>query len=111
MFCPALAVIRCVRSSRRLTVTPPPVITQQPQDFAGKIGATATFSVAAEGDGLKFRWQYKDVGGEWLNSSFKTASMSCKLTAARDGRQYRCVITDAWGNEVRSNPAAIHVSA
>ncbi len=94
-----------------ITVKLPPVITQQPQDFAGRVGDTATFAVAAEGDGLKYQWQYKDVGGEWLNSTFKTASMSCKLTAARDGRQYRCVITDAWGNEVRSNPAAIRVSA
>ena len=85
------------------------VITQQPQDFTGKVGDTAVFTVAATGDGLTYRWQYKDVGGTWANSSFKTPSMSCKITAARDGRQYRCVITDAFGSRVYSDAATIRV--
>ena len=86
-------------------------ITAQPQDFTGKIGATATFKVAAAGDGLTYQWEYKDVGGDWARSSFKTPSMTCKITAARDGRQYRCIIKDAYGNEVTSDPATIIAKA
>jgi hypothetical protein len=93
-----------------MTIVPPPKITQQPQDFSGPVGSYAVFTVLAEGDGLTYRWQYKDVGGEWLNSSFKTADMSCRITAARDGRQYRCVITDGYGNKITSEAAAIRVT-
>jgi hypothetical protein len=92
-----------------ITVKLPPVITQQPQDFTGAAGQTAAFSVAVEGEGLTYHWQYMDVGGVWMNSTFKTPTMSCKLTMARDGRQYHCVITDAWGKKVTSSPATIHV--
>ena len=94
----------------RVEAVPAPVITQQPQSFTGKVGATATFTVAAEGEDLTYQWQYKDAGSdEWLNSSFKTASMSCKITAARDGRQYRCVVTDPYGGKAVSEPAVITV--
>jgi hypothetical protein len=37
--------------------------------------------------------------------------MTCKITAARDGRQYRCVITDAHGRSITSDAATIHVTA
>jgi hypothetical protein len=64
-------------------------ITRQPEDVSGYVGETAAFSVKATGEGLTYRWQYKDPDTTWTNSSFKTASMSCKITAARDGRQYQ----------------------
>ncbi len=103
---------RLISDAATITVKPAITITQQPQNFVGAVGETATFAVGATGEGLTYQWQYREPGGStWLNSSFKTPSMTCKITAARDGRQYRCVITDAWGNEVRSNPAAIRVSA
>jgi hypothetical protein len=54
--------------------------------------------------------QGRDVGGDWANSSFRTPSMSCKITAARDGRQCRCVVTDAYGRTVTSNAATIIVA-
>ena len=85
-------------------------VTAQPQDFTGAVGATASFSVTAVGDDLTYQWQYRDVGGSWANSSFKTATMTCKITAARDGRQYRCIVTDAHQNSVTSASATIHVS-
>ena len=86
-------------------------ITQQPQNFEGAVGETATFTVKATGNGLTYQWQYKDVGGSWANSSFKTATMTCKITAARDGRQYRCIVKDAHNNSVTSAAASIIVKA
>ncbi len=74
------------------------------------MGSTATISVKATGDGLTYQWEYKDPGGVWAKSSFRTATMTCKLTAARDGRQYRCVITDAYDNSVTSRAAVIIVT-
>jgi hypothetical protein len=92
-----------------ITVNVTLAITQQPQDVVGRVDSTATFTVAAEGEGLTYRWQYKDVGGVWTNSSFKTASMSCKITAERGGRQYRCVITDLYGSKITSEAGTIVV--
>ncbi len=90
-----------------ITVKMTLTITQQPKDFFGALGDTAVFSVTAVGEGLTYRWQYKDVGGAWANSSFKTATMSCKLTAERDGRQYRCFIRDAGGSQIISDPVVM----
>ena len=89
-------------------------ITGQPRDFTGPIDGTASFTVSAQGDGLTYQWQYKSlVDGRWYNSStvagYNTASMSITVTAARDGMQFRCRITDSSGSTVTSDPAAIHV--
>ena len=100
---------RIISDPATIIVVPALTITQQPQDFEGKVGESASFSVKATGDGLTYRWQYKDVGGSWANSSFKTASISCKITAARDGRLYRCIVSDAYGNKMVSDAASITV--
>ena len=102
---------RVISEPAKITALEPMTITQQPQDYEGLVGSTATFTVAATGDGLTYRWQYKDVGGTWLNSSFKSPTMSCKLTAARDGRQYRCVITDAYGMKLTSAAVTMKILA
>ena len=90
-------------------------ITTQPTDFTGPVGATATFHVAATGTGLSYQWQYKSAkDGKWYNASAtgaKTDTMSIEVTNARDGLQFRCKITDAAGDVVYSNAAAIHVGA
>lgn len=87
-----------------------PEITSQPVDYTGAIGTTATFTVAVKGDDLTYQWQYNNGSG-WKNSSstgFDTPSMSIKVTQARDGQQYRCVVTNASGEAV-SDVAVIHV--
>lgn len=33
-------------------------ITENSQDYTGKVGETAVYSVKAEGSGLKYQWQY-----------------------------------------------------
>ena len=83
----------------KVIYAPSPIkITEQPKDYSGAVGGTATFTVLAEGNGLTYRWQFTDDGVNWLTSSSKTATATCGITAARDGRLYRCIITDADGN-------------
>ncbi|MBQ6116452.1 MAG: hypothetical protein IJL08_03905, partial [Oscillospiraceae bacterium] len=95
-------------------VIPPIIITSQPADFTGLIGAAASFTVEAQGDGLTYQWQYKSLkNGNWYNASAagsNTATMSIEVTAARDGMEFRCKITDAAGNTLISDPAALHVA-
>ena len=91
-------------------------ITQQPTDYTGKTGETATYSVKAEGTNLKYQWQYsKDGGVSWTN--FQT---SARPSAAKSNFQWviadrfnnwicRCQITDESGNSVTSEAAKMIV--
>ena len=94
--------------------TPKITITSQPEDYTGEVGTKATFTVAAEGNELTYQWQYQNAGSNyWQNSSqngSKTDTLTVPITEARDGQKYRCVITDADGNTVTSNAAAIHAT-
>ena len=89
-------------------ITVKPAITAQPQDFTGTVGETAAFTVKASGANLTYQWQYKDPGGAWTTSKSTTNTATCKITAARDGRQYRCVVTGN-GVTVTSDVAKITV--
>ncbi len=92
-----------------------PVITGQPADFTGPIGATASFTVAAEGQDLTYQWQYKSLkDGKWHDTKvtgYNTPTMSIGVTAARDGMQFRCKVTDASGSTAISDPATLRVEA
>ncbi len=86
-------------------------VTAQPQNVTANAGEMATFTVAATGADLTYRWQYY-TGSKWVNSSMtgnRTASLSVKATAARNGQQYRCIITDANGNTVTTEAAVLTV--
>ena len=94
-----------------LTVTEQLKITTQPADYTGAVNSTAKFTVEATGDGLSYQWQYSDNGGKtWLASSLKTATYSAKLTAEKDGRMVRCIVTDQYGNSVTSDAAKMTVA-
>ena len=83
------------------------------EDFAGPIGATASFTVTAEGTGLAYQWQYKSKkDGKWYNAKAEgadTAAMSIEVTASRNGMEFRCKVTDAYGNQAISDAATLRV--
>jgi|GEM_PF-3181604 len=86
-----------------------PVITAQPADARTvSVNQTVAFEATATGEGLTYQWQYRDPGGVWTDWTDKTKSrMTCVATAARNGRQVRCVITDESGNTVKSSAAFV----
>lgn len=80
-----------------------PKITKQPKDCVIAVGEKTTLSVKASGKGLKYRWYFKDPGGEkFLKSKYTTTSATFTMTEARDGRQIYCKVTDKYGNSVKS---------
>ena len=86
-------------------------VTAQPEDYTGAVNSTAKFTVKATGAGLTYRWEYSDDNGEtWLPSTLKTAVYSAKLTAEKNGRVVRCVITDANGSTFTTKPAAMRIA-
>ena len=87
-----------------------PKITSQPKNYTGAANTTAKFTVAAQGTGLTYKWQYRDSGvTAWSTSSVKTATYSTTLTAARDGRQIRCIVSDSYGNSITSKTVSMTI--
>ncbi len=80
-------------------------ITAQPKSVAVASGKTAKVTVKADGVGLKYQWYYKDKGSSTYKkaTSFKSASYSVAMTKARAGRKVYCLITDEFGNKIKSN--------
>lgn len=96
-----------------LTVVQSLSITKEPANFSGAAGSRALFTVAADGNGLKYQWQV-NKGNGWANSSMtgsKTDTLTVDITAARNGYKFRCVVTDSTGNTVTSKDATLTVSA
>ena len=94
-----------------LTILPQPVITSQPESVSVVLGKTVILTVAATGENLSYQWQFKKAGAtDWRKWTGKTsATLSFKSTAANDGTQYRCVITNEAGS-VTSDAATMTVS-
>ncbi len=79
-------------------------ILTQPVDASASFGKTATVSVKAQGEGLKYQWYIKNAGSSTFSaSSTKTAEYSVEMTNARANRELYCVITDAFGNSVTTD--------
>ena len=68
-------------------------------------GATATVTVKATGDGLTYKWYFKNKGDSQfsLTNSFTGNTYSVAKDATRDGRQVYCVVKDKYGNSVDTN--------
>jgi len=85
-------------------------IVQQPENVTASIGATVTFTVEANG-AETYQWQYSKDEGEtwtsWTSASYKQPSISMSVTAARQAMVYRCILSDANGNELVSEVVRI----
>ena len=89
-------------------------ITTQPSNQTGSNGNTVKFTVAASGDGVAYQWQYKTPSGSWTNSPAagnNTASLSVPATTDRNGYQYRCIVSDKYGNKLTSNAGTLTVAS
>ncbi len=79
-------------------------ITSQPKSKDGDVGDKLTAKVKAVGEGLKYQWYYKDDGAsKYSKSSVTKSTYSMTLTKAKAGRRLYCVISDKYGNKVKTN--------
>lgn len=97
-----------------VTLTIIPIhITKQPYSVAAKSNTdTVCFKVEAEGEGLTYQWEYNTTDGNWKNNSNESAVTSELTFIARpyhDTYEYRCLITDANGNQVRTNEVTLYI--
>ena len=89
----------------------PVKITKQPQIVVVKSGETAKTTVTAEGDGLTYKWYYKDKGASKFSytSTFSGAIYSATMNETRNGRQIYCVITDKYGISAKTKTVTLNM--
>lgn len=77
-------------------------ITKQPESVTVKKGETAKTTISATGDGLTYKWYYKNAGASSysLTTSFTGKYYSVAMNESRDGRKIFCRITDKYGNSL-----------
>ena len=77
-------------------------------------GETAEFTVAAEGEGLTYQWEYQnEENGKWRASSMegsRTATVRVPAASYRNGQSYRCIVTGENGRFVTSEAAQMTVT-
>ena len=100
-----------ISNPAELTVYEETEITKQPDDATVTEGATAVFSVTADGTDLDYQWQVNSGSG-WTDIEDAIAPVCYVTPTAVDmtGNQYRCVVSGADGVTKTSNAATLTVS-
>ncbi|MBN1131355.1 MAG: immunoglobulin domain-containing protein, partial [Chitinispirillaceae bacterium] len=96
-------------SAAVLTVVALPTISDHPSDLTIVVGASATFTVSAQGTEITYQWQRNNAN--LSGSGAQTSSYSIPSATLADSGAYRCVVTDLVGSSVTSNPAMLTVIA
>ena len=91
-------------------------IVEQPKDAAGAVGTKVTFYVTAK-NVVGYKWQVSTNNGEtWIAAGTKyydgvtTDTITVPVKAARDGYQFRCVLTSGTGKTVNTSAATLTVA-
>lgn len=86
-------------------------IDKQPAVGVNLSGKTAKVYVTAKGKDNTYKWYYKNKGESdyTYTSSFKGRSYSISMNSARDGRQVYCIITDSYGNTIKSDMGVLYM--
>ncbi len=96
----------------KITIKTPIVISTKPKTTYTKQGCTAKTTVKATGDGLKYAWYYKNSGAKkYSKSSITSATYSVKMASASKNRTVYCVITDKYGNKLKTNTVYLRMAA
>ena len=86
-----------------------PSIVTQPENVAVALGDTASTSFTADGVELTYQWYGRDPGqNDFWKSSIKTNTYSVKLVKSKIGREVYCVVTDKYGNSVKTDTVTLH---
>jgi len=86
-------------------------ISKQPVSVAEEEGKPVSISVRASGSGLKYQWYIRSSDDRtYTKSAITSSSYSCTMTAAKNGRQLYCVITDSYGNSVKTDQVSMNLA-
>lgn len=83
-------------------------IASQPKNKSVKLGETASAYVYAVGSGLSYQWYVLNPSStEFIKSSITKAYYSYTMSESKSGRQVYCVVTDKYGNSVKSDTVTL----
>ena len=87
-------------------------ITEQPESQTVEAGEQATFTIVAIGSSITYKWQYVEPGeSSWINfSGGNAATLTVTPASTWNGRQIRCVLSDANGLTAISNTVTLTVT-
>ena len=89
-------------------------IVTQPENADVGVGENAVFTVALNNaEDVTYQWYYSNAEGKWAKTTTadsNTDTLTVVAKAYRDGYQYKCVITDAYGNVIESDVVTLTVT-
>ena len=92
---------------------PHPAIRVEPQDLSGKVGQTMLAVVEAEGKALSYQWYARKEGAkEWKKCKLEgadTDTLHLPVTKGNAKRSYKCVVTDPYGEKLKTSPIHLHL--
>lgn len=90
----------------------PVKITAQPKSAYVQRGKTALVTVKATGYGLSYQWYVKSVGSTaYKKSSVTGDTYSVKMTDAVRDRMIYCIVTDMFGEKVKTKTVSLRMAA
>ena len=91
-----------------------PQIILQPIDQHVLVDQYAMFVIQADGDGITYQWYIdRNDGNGWkmLDGFVENTCAVSKVNLNENGFRYYCQIADQYGNLIKSNEAALYVTA
>ncbi len=84
-------------------------ITKEPASVKVLSGQEAKVTVKAKGDGLTYKWYYKNKGAKkyTLSKTVKKNTYTVKMKNSVNGRKVYCVITDKYGKTVKTKAVTL----
>lgn len=102
-----------ISDAAELLVNTTITVTKNPNDQTAVLGDKGQFTASAQGEGIKYQWQYCRPGStKWIDTAMDGATkptVYIETTKSRDGYRYRCKITDVTGKVVYTEPATLRV--
>ncbi|MBP3415361.1 MAG: GBS Bsp-like repeat-containing protein, partial [Clostridia bacterium] len=87
-------------------------IKTQPKTTSAKLGEAAKITVSATGDELTYTWYFKNPGSSsFTKSGVTAAAYSMTMQQSLSGRQVYCVVTDKYGDSVKTNTVSLNLAA
>ena len=83
-------------------------ITSEPRDIVATEEGKEKISIGVAGEVASYKWQYrKTATSSWNNLSVTGNYVNVTVSEARNGYQYRCIVTGANGEELVSRIVTI----
>ncbi len=87
------------------------LILVQPQDWIGCVDGQIFFEVVASADVVSYRWEISSNNGRtWNSSKVDGAYYQSTATSEKNNWSYRCIVTDADGNEQISDTVCVTIT-